>query len=103
MAVPAATAETSAAWREALAAWLRDHRTYPDAARRDGIEGRVVVRFAIDRTGTVREALLERSSGSTLLDDAAIVMLRGAHLPAPPGAGEGLIALTLPIRYSLRP
>ena len=97
-----AAAELGEVWRGALAAWLQAHRTYPDAARQDGVEGRVIVRFTMDRNGTVLEVALVRSSGSTVLDDAAVAMLRGAHLPPPPQASDR-ISITLPIRYSLSP
>jgi periplasmic protein TonB len=82
--------------------WLQAHKTYPEAARRDGVEGRVVVRFVVDGGGEVQEVSILHSSGSALLDEAAIGLLRGAHLPRPPPAPGG-ISLTLPIRYSLTP
>lgn len=100
---PAAAADRSGAWRGALAAWLQGHKTYPEAARRDDVEGRVIVRFTMDRGGTVMEVALVRSSGSTVLDDAAMALLRGARLPAPPAPAPDHVSITLPIRYSLAP
>ncbi len=99
--VPPATAEAVGAWRGALAAWLQEHRTYPDAARRDGIEGRAVVRFTIDAAGLVTGVVLVGSSGSPVLDEATLALLRGAHLPAPPAPGPDHLSITLPVRYSL--
>ncbi len=93
----------SGAWRSALAAWLQQHRTYPEAARRGGVEGRVVVHFTMDRQGTVTEVTLVRSSGSAVLDEAATGLLRGSHLPPPPAPAPDSISITLPIRYSLSP
>jgi protein TonB len=36
-------------WQRALATWLAAHKTYPDEARRNGTEGRVLLRFTVDR------------------------------------------------------
>ena len=93
--------EAAGAWRSALAAWLQKHRTYPDAARRDDAEGRVVVRFTIDGAGLVTAVVLVGSSGSTVLDEAAQTLLRGAHLPPPPAPAPDHLSVTLPIRYTL--
>ncbi|MBV8916446.1 MAG: energy transducer TonB [Acetobacteraceae bacterium] len=95
--------DLSGAWRSALAAWLQEHKTYPDDARRDGEEGRVVVRFTLDRSGTVTDVMLVSSSGHPILDGAAITLLRRARLPPPPAPAPEHLSITLPIRYSLAP
>ena len=103
-AVPnaAAMAAGGAAWRAALSTWLQDHKTYPDAARRAGEQGRVVVRFTVDRTGRVEDVVLVSSSGSASLDEAAQAMLRGARLPPfPAGMTQAQVTATVPIRYAL--
>ncbi len=99
--VQSPTPEAAGAWRGALAAWLQDHRTYPDEARRDGTEGRAVVRFTIDRSGLVTAVALVSSSGSALLDEAAQTLLRGAHVPPPPAPAPDHLSVTLPVRYTL--
>ncbi len=91
--------EAIGGWRSALSAWLQGHRSYPDAARRDGVEGRVVVRFTIDSAGLVIAVVVVGSSGSAVLDEAAQALLRGAHLPAPPTLDH--LSITLPINYAL--
>ena len=45
---------------------------YPDEARRQGIEGTVSVRVLINRSGRPEEVVVVRSSGSYLLDSAAV-------------------------------
>jgi TonB family protein len=51
----------------------RVHRPeYPSKARQAGIEGDVWVRVLVDRRGSVREALLYKSSGTQALDRAAL-------------------------------
>ena len=47
---------------------------YPDIAKQAGVEGRVVIALLIDRTGHVREAVVERSV--PMLDDAVIEATR---------------------------
>ena len=91
--------EAIGGWRSALSAWLQGHRSYPNAARRDGAEGRVVVRFTIDSAGLVTAVVVVGSSGSAVLDEAAQALLRGAHLPAPPTLDH--LSITLPINYAL--
>jgi len=56
---------------------LGDNRPplYPFVAWRRGIEGQVTVILEIDTTGEVEAAHVEQSSGSSLLDDAALSKL----------------------------
>jgi len=49
---------------------------YPFVAWRRHIEGTVVVSLRIDATGTVVEARVARSSGNSMLDDAAVAALK---------------------------
>ena len=99
---PAATPSEIAAWQAALSAWVERHRRYPPAARFRQEEGVVRVRFVLDAAGRVREAALETPSGSPALDGAALALLAGATLPAPPpGMDPALRSVSLPIRYRL--
>ncbi len=89
-------------WLAALLGWLAAHRHYPAIARRNGIEGAVVVRFIVDRTGLVHAASVIGGSGSAVLDEAALAMLRGARVPAfPASMPEAEQAISVPIRYRL--
>jgi protein TonB len=99
-ATPAAetAAPPSAAWRQALAAWIAGHKTYPDAARRQGIEGIVALRFSIDRTGHVTDIVVLRGSGSSILDTAAEAILRNATVPPP---DRDRITISVSLHYTL--
>lgn len=46
--------------------------SYPQASRRLGEEGRVIVRVLIDTSGRVEQATVRKSSGHARLDDAAV-------------------------------
>jgi len=83
----------SASTREwAYAGYLRDwvdrvqrvgNLNYPDEARRRRLAGELVISVAIRRDGTVERADIIRSSGTKLLDDAALRIARLAE-PYPP-------------------
>ncbi len=63
---------------------LRDQQ-YPREALRRGIEGKVLVEADIGRDGQVKDARLLESSGSPLLDQAAVrKVLAARDLPVPP-------------------
>lgn len=65
---------------------------YPEAARREGIKGILLLKFSINREGHLTAVHLLRSSGSSLLDNAAIAALRDADpfFPLPDNLGEEL-------------
>ena len=83
--------------------WLQRHQRYPVAARRNGVQGAVLVRFVISSDGLLLEKELLQSSGSKHLDSAALKLLsRAAPYPKLP---EELLAdvleVRLPIEYRL--
>jgi protein TonB len=97
-----AQGEALAAWRGALATWLSAHRRYPEQARRDGVQGQPTVRFTVEPSGRVMNVELVTSSGSTVLDEATISMLRGATLPSfPPGLAQAVRTESVRVHYSL--
>lgn len=56
---------------------------YPFAARKSGIEGRVYIRFSIDRKGNLISFEICKSSGYSILDDASLKAIRLSN-PFPP-------------------
>jgi protein TonB len=70
---------------------------YPEEAVARGLEGQATVRLFFDESGTAIAARLERSSGHTLLDDAAVRAANGVRLPA--GTPSEIV---LPVRFRLR-
>ena len=90
-------------WQSRVANWLASHKSYPEAARRRGEEGRVAIRFTVDRSGRVLDAAVADSSGSDRLDAATVALLRGASLPAfPESMKQDRIIITISIRYTLK-
>jgi protein TonB len=98
----AQSAPIAADWRRSVFGWLAAHKAYPDEARRRGEEGRVVVRFTVDRLGNVVEVVMVSRSGSTRLDDATQAMLRDASLPPfPAQMSQDVVTVTVQISYRL--
>lgn len=92
-----------AAWQAALSAWIERNRRYPAAARLRQEEGVVLVRFELDPAGRVLRAEIRAESGSPILDRAALRLLTGATLPAPPPTLDPARRTVLvPIRYRLQ-
>ena len=57
---------------------FRQEPAYPERARRAGAEGVVGVRIALASDGSVRQVELTQSSGSRLLDEAALAAARAS-------------------------
>ena len=90
------------AWRGALAAWVQSRKRYPDEARRQGLEGQVVIRFTVGRDGAVLAADIVRGSGSAVLDEAARAMFVGGRAPPfPAGMAQAQLTTTVAVRYRL--
>ena len=87
-----------------VAAHLRRHRAFPADARRTGARGTAVVRFTVNRSGRVVGASLARSSGNSVLDNAAIAMVRRASpFPAMPSSvGGNSVTVSAPLRFDFR-
>ena len=85
-------------FRSRIAARFR----YPPEAEREGIEGVVVMRVAIDGTGHLIELRLIGSCKHTVLCEAASrTLLASAPFPPPPPELGGAIAVDVPLAYRL--
>jgi protein TonB len=75
---------------------------YPPLAKRLNMEGSVIVRVLVDTAGRPAQVELERSSGASILDQAALKAVRQwSFVPARQG-GEAVAAwVNVPIRFHL--
>jgi protein TonB len=75
---------------------------YPEAARREGAEGVVTLRFEVLATGKVGTVQVQRSAGRLDLDRAAVEAVR-TWLFEPARRGKEAVAVwvTLPVRFEL--
>jgi protein TonB len=108
---PAGSSKMSSAQKRALEkkflAGLRraiaKKRRYPTSARRVGKTGTATVYFVLDRNGRIRDARLDKSSGSSILDRSAVDTLRrlARYKPIPESLGRSRWPLRVPIRFAL--
>ncbi len=82
-------------------ALIEKHKEYPVTARRGRITGTVTVRCILTRDGSLRDSGVARTSGSTLLDNAALRAVRsvGRYPPVPPGIHGNELAVEVPITF----
>jgi protein TonB len=75
---------------------------YPEAAKRRGIEGLVVVHVAVSATGAPTGVAVAKSSGHDILDDAALATVRKCRFePATQGGTPTAGTANLPFRFRL--
>jgi len=96
----AKAADPAAALSARLGAFIEKNKIYPPAARRRGTKGVVYLSLSVNAKGELSSIKSARSSGSRLLDEAAINLLRSAF-PLEQGPGREL-NLVLAIRYDLK-
>lgn len=87
-------------WRARLATHLQRFKRYPNGSRSTGVTH---VEFTLDRKGKLVLTKIVKSSGSDVLDQAAIDMLRRAEpLPPPPaGVDEAQLKMLVPVKFTL--
>lgn len=61
---------------DAMMRYIREHITYPMLAKEQGIEGTVQARFVVNKDGKITQIKVAKSSGSNLLDEEAIRVLK---------------------------
>jgi len=76
---------------------------YPDAARRRGVEGTVLLKARVTEQGRVDEVQIENSAGHPELDHAAIEALRRWRFdPARRGRDPVAVWVMIPFQFKLR-
>lgn len=104
---PAAASATSGAGLESFRARLLNHierfRRYPPEAQKAAVTGATQVHFVMNHAGDVEKIWVESSSGSALLDDAAMAaVMRARPLPSPPSEWPDAVSVSLPIEFALQ-
>lgn len=89
-------------YQRRLNALIASHSRYPEEARRLGLAGVTALAFRVDRSGRVLESWIQDSSGSELLDNAALEALdRAQPLPPIPAGLPGQIDFVVQVDSSL--
>ncbi|HLH10265.1 MAG TPA: energy transducer TonB [Methylovirgula sp.] len=103
-AAPAAGFNGAAAssWKSEIVMRISSVKEYPEEGRSQGASGTARVAFLVDRNGRISGVRLAGSSGSTILDRAAVETVRRANpVPAPPPGVPGG-SFTIPLHFSLQ-
>ncbi len=98
-------AELMSRYEQLISQWIEKFKQYPMDARVQGLQGETVVRIRIDRMGNIRYYILEHSTGSQVLDRAAIDMVRRANpVPSVPNdyPKADLIEFLIPVNFHLQ-
>lgn len=83
--------------------WLGTHKYYPQAARTSGAQGIVRLYLIVDRKGNVLNVAVAESSGSSILDQAAMDMVKRSE-PLPAMTKNMLrtrLEIILPVQFTL--
>jgi protein TonB len=84
--------------------WRRvaELKRYPNSARMNGQEGKVILKAVIRSDGQLADVFVQKSSGYSALDQAAIETVKLAcPLRMKHAIGKPQIVMSLPIVYSL--
>jgi len=82
--------------------YLTQNIKYPPEARKNEVEGRVIVKFTIDTTGMVRNVIIAKSSDPVFNEEAARVIKNMP--PWKPGIQNGkpvAVYYTMPVTFRL--
>ena len=92
------------AYQQLLASWLNKFQFYPATAKKLRLEGTVLAKVTIRNDGTVIKTAIEKSSGSDILDNAALQLLDLANPlpPFPENFESDEITFIAPISYNLK-
>jgi len=89
--------------------YMYEHLSYPAAARKAGVQGRVYVRFVVTDNGFVKDVSMLKSSGNAELDAEAMRAVKAMNGPDgsamwTPGMNNGQAVncyFTLPVSFAL--
>ena len=83
--------------------WLAQHIRYPSIALEQGIMGRVIVQFVVDRDGTITDAIALKSPDPSLSKEAVrLVGLMPRWKPATQGGKTVRSRFRLPIMFNIK-
>ncbi|MDG1709262.1 MAG: TonB family protein [Emcibacteraceae bacterium] len=99
-----ANAQDISGWQKEVSKKIAKKQTYPRAALRKELEGRVSVEINVDREGNIVAHSVTKSSGHDVLDrEVTKIMKRVSPLPAPPaGAEDSQLTMVVPLAWALQ-
>lgn len=91
-------------WQKSVVLTIAKAKSYPAKARAQRMEGIVTIRFTLDNYGMLLSRDVAKSSGTPLLDQAALELFdKIEKFPTPPSyMNEDRFTLMVPINYSVK-
>lgn len=90
--------------KEALDQYIANNLLYPAIAKENGIQGRVICQFIVERDGAISDVVVVRSSGEVSLDKEAVRLIKS--MPRwRPGRTRGKmvrVKYTVPINFRIK-
>ncbi len=89
--------------QQALFKYLSENVKYPAVAQKNGIQGRVICRFVVDKDGSITDIEVLRSSGDASLDNEAVRVIKSMPKWIP-GMNKGKpvrVQYSVPINFRL--
>lgn len=88
---------------DALYKWLYDHIKYPSRAQDQGIQGRVMVKFVVEKDGSIGRAEITRSPDEDLSNEALrVIKMMPKWKPARQGTRTVRSYFNLPVMFRLQ-
>ena len=85
-----------------LLKWVQSNLKYPEIAKKNGVQGRVVVQFVVKKDGSIGEIKVVRSVEPTLDEEAVrIVKMLPNFVPGEINGEPVDVWYTLPIKFNL--
>ena len=89
--------------QSALMKWLSNNIRYPDAAQQNGVQGRVVVKFVVEKDGSISQASVVKGVDKDLDAEALRVVKRMPKWQAGKNNGQAVRSyFTLPVPFKLQ-
>lgn len=99
-----ANAADLSGWQKDVAQSIAKKQTYPRAALRKEVEGKIQVEINVDREGNILAHSIKSSSGHDVLDrEIPKLMKRVSPLPTPPAdVSDSQLSLVVPLAWSIQ-
>ncbi|MBR3455561.1 MAG: energy transducer TonB [Bacteroidaceae bacterium] len=87
---------------EALEAFIKENIHYPDSAKNNNMQGRVIVSFVVNKDGSIADPVVIRSADH-IFDDEAITVIRSMPkwIPGKMNGETVRVQFTVPVTFRL--
>ena len=86
----------------AFAKWVNEHLKYPEAAFKNGIQGKVIMQFTVEKDGTVGQVKVLRGADPALDQEAVRVLSTAPKwTPGQSGGKPVPVTFTFPVVFSI--